>query len=429
MAPPPRLCTVLNGTRKVILFLVGTSSGRCLVFTPSAAVRPGTQLATRMDITGTAQSPPFLATPATPARPPARRQALLLHRLGPEGLRIFGALPQPTSSPPAAAAAGEAGKSSKPDRPDSYDAALLTLTRHFAARCNVRVERQRFRECRQLSGKPAVEFALALLELSAYCNVAAQADENMCDEFVAVITWPRLRERLLLEGDTLTFDPTVEIAQLREQSARESEALANPLHGDGSQPDATVEGAVILTAGHAVRRARALHAHQRHETPAASFRTPAPTVTLHMETAAHQRLTRLNAPHVVCRCARHNVGESSARVHEVVPDEDAASVFSILSVHTDKRTARDGPGPKKVFLKPEAGPGPRKCVLPGPSMARRPGSGSGLGAGPGSCSALLHGRSRKQLAPSASGELSRVAPAEPTKVAVMELPAHYRHSV
>ncbi|EEC04970.1 hypothetical protein IscW_ISCW018271 [Ixodes scapularis] len=132
-----------------------------------------------MNITGLAPPPPFLATSGTPAvlwsrclrlienfllasganeLPPARRQALLLHCLGPAGQRIFDALPQPTPSPPAAAAADEAGKFSKPDKPDPYDDALLTLTRHFAARCNVRVERQRFRERRQLSGEPAADF-------------------------------------------------------------------------------------------------------------------------------------------------------------------------------------------------------------------------------------------------------------------------------
>ncbi|KAM7304487.1 uncharacterized protein LOC121837566 [Ixodes scapularis] len=148
---------------KFILFRIGTQSGSCLGFSPSAAVRPGTlQLATRMNVTGFAPPPPFLATPGTPAvpwsrwlrlfenfllasganeLPPARRQALLLHRLGPEGQRIFDALPQPTpNSPAAAATADEAGKSSRPDKPNPYDAAILTLTRHFAARCNVWVE-------------------------------------------------------------------------------------------------------------------------------------------------------------------------------------------------------------------------------------------------------------------------------------------------
>ncbi|CAN8020910.1 unnamed protein product, partial [Ixodes persulcatus] len=177
----------------------------------------------------------FLLASGATKLPPARRQALLLHCLGPEGQCIFDALPQPTPSPPADAAADEAGKSSKPDKPDTYDAALLTLSRHFTARCNARVERQRFRERRQLSGEPAADFALALRELSASCNFAAHADENMCDQFVAGVTCARLRERLLLEGDTLTFDRAVEIEQLREQAARESEALANPVRRVMSQ--------------------------------------------------------------------------------------------------------------------------------------------------------------------------------------------------
>ncbi|KAG0426775.1 hypothetical protein HPB47_026122 [Ixodes persulcatus] len=292
MAPPPRLCTVLHGTSKVILFLVGTSSGRCLVFIPSAAVWLGTQqLATKMDITGITPPPPFLATQGTPL-PPARQQALLLHRLGPEGLRIFDALPQPTPSPPAATAAGKAGKSSKPDRPDPYDAALLTLTRHFAARCNVRVERQRFRE--------AADFALALRELSADCTVAAQADENMCDQVRRrrqMPTFARHADFRLHSGNCAASTSSLHVSLKLLQTLYV--ASRRKLHGDGSQPDATVEGAVILTAAHAVRRARALHAYQRHETPAASFRTPAPTVPLHVETAAHQRATCLDAPHVV----------------------------------------------------------------------------------------------------------------------------------
>ncbi|CAN8014724.1 unnamed protein product, partial [Ixodes persulcatus] len=59
----------------------------------------------------------------------------------------------------------------------------------------------------------------------------------MCDKFVAGLTCPRLRERLLFKGHTLTFDRAVEIAQLREQAAasRESEALANPVRRVTSQ--------------------------------------------------------------------------------------------------------------------------------------------------------------------------------------------------
>ncbi|XP_077547967.1 uncharacterized protein LOC144160599 [Haemaphysalis longicornis] len=239
---------------------------------------------------GISPPPPFLVSPGTPAIPwprwlrlfenftlasgaselsAARRRALLLHCLGPEGQRIFDALPPPpppnapdhppahpstgtaplqTVTPSATTAAVGTTEIKQADAelaqpPDEYDAAVQALARHFSATCNVRVERHRFRDRRQLHGEPISEFALALRELASSCNFAAQADTNLCDQFVAGVTCPRLRERLLLEGDALTFDRAVEIALLREQVQRESEALGTapvdrvvPQHNRGRNP-------------------------------------------------------------------------------------------------------------------------------------------------------------------------------------------------
>lgn len=52
-------------------------------------------------------------------------------------------------------------------------------------------------------------------------------------------------------------------------------------------------------------------AHQHHKTLTASFRTPAPTVLLHVETAAHQHVTRLAAPHVVVLASGANAAAIS----------------------------------------------------------------------------------------------------------------------
>ncbi|XP_077551856.1 uncharacterized protein LOC144166076 [Haemaphysalis longicornis] len=226
-----------------------------------------------MSSTGILPPPPFLATPGTPdvpwARwlrlferfllasgatelPAPRRRALLLHCLGTEGQRIFDALPPSTTqtkaeltsaapgvAPTPDAAAGiigttaatgtQDGTTGAPRPPDEYDVAVEMLSKHFAAPCNVRLQRHRFRARCQLQGEPITDFAVALRELAALCNFATQADENLCEQFVAGVTCPRLRERLLLEGDNLTFDHAVEVARLREQTQLESEAFVSPM--------------------------------------------------------------------------------------------------------------------------------------------------------------------------------------------------------
>ncbi|KAH7933976.1 hypothetical protein HPB49_019997 [Dermacentor silvarum] len=93
------------------------------------------------------------------------------------------------------------------------------LTRHFAAPCNIRLQRHRFRERRQLQGEPITHFAIALRDLAALCDFATQADENMCEQFVASVTCPRLRERLLL-------DVTAASAHTRTASAPDLNAAA-----------------------------------------------------------------------------------------------------------------------------------------------------------------------------------------------------------
>ncbi|KAH6938610.1 hypothetical protein HPB50_011050 [Hyalomma asiaticum] len=82
--------------------------------------------------------------------------------------------------------------------------------------------RQVFQTSNDIASVSAVEsipdFALALRELAASCNFAEQASDNMCDQFITGVASPQLPSRLLLEGDTLTFDRAVEIALLSERA-------------------------------------------------------------------------------------------------------------------------------------------------------------------------------------------------------------------
>ncbi|KAH7948821.1 hypothetical protein HPB49_002685 [Dermacentor silvarum] len=77
------------------------------------------------------------------------------------------------------------GTAEAPRLPDEYDVSLETLTRHFAAPCKIRLQRHGFRERRELQGKPITDFATALRELAVLRDFATQADDNMCEQFVA----------------------------------------------------------------------------------------------------------------------------------------------------------------------------------------------------------------------------------------------------
>ncbi|KAH6944287.1 hypothetical protein HPB50_002575 [Hyalomma asiaticum] len=113
--------------------------------------------------------------------------------------------------------------------PDVYNVARVLLAQHFASARNIRLERHHFRERRQLHGESIPDFTLVLCEMAASCNFAKQANDNMCDQFVTGAASPQLRSRLLLEGDTLTFDHAIETALLSERAQLESEAFANPV--------------------------------------------------------------------------------------------------------------------------------------------------------------------------------------------------------
>ncbi|XP_040070601.2 uncharacterized protein LOC115330560, partial [Ixodes scapularis] len=153
---------------------------------------------------------------------PARRKALLLHCLGVEGQRVFYTLPE--THLPVPLQETTAGTKT-PTAPDEYDIALSALETYFAAISNVVVARHRFRQRAQLPGESVEVFVAELRHLSTDCQFGLLADKFIRDQLVAKTTSQRLRERLLLEGSSLTPDRALSIGRLVEEAVRYSKEL------------------------------------------------------------------------------------------------------------------------------------------------------------------------------------------------------------
>ncbi|XP_077496437.1 uncharacterized protein LOC144107321 [Amblyomma americanum] len=199
-----------------------------------------------MSISGLAPPPPFLPVPGRPAVAwpqwfrisenyvlasgasectPDCRKALLLHSLGVEGQRIFYTLPLPLldnvklGEQTATEKTSEDSKGTGDTRPEvsSYDIAVAALHAHFSATSNVVAERHRFSRRVQQAGESVNEYITALRELSATCSFPVEED-SLRDQFVAGISSRSLRERLLLEGSSLSFARAVLLARQFEQA-------------------------------------------------------------------------------------------------------------------------------------------------------------------------------------------------------------------
>ena len=172
--------------------------------------------------------PAFLSTPGEPTLPwsqwkrmfdnyllaidssefsAERKQAILLHALGPEGQRIFYSLPL-------------LGDTSD----DVYTKAIKTLDKYFKPKVNVVAERYRFRQRSQLPNEPVDNYMCALRELSITCEFGSFCDEMLRDQLVEKTNFHRIRERLLLETD-LKLDKAIEIARQVEQAVKEAKSM------------------------------------------------------------------------------------------------------------------------------------------------------------------------------------------------------------
>ncbi|KAK2817287.1 hypothetical protein Q5P01_025478 [Channa striata] len=128
--------------------------------------------------------------------------ALLQNCLGPEGQRIFSTLIQ-----------GET----------TYAAAMAVLTGYFTSDYTCQMYRLKFHERAQMPGETVDQFVSALEELLRPCNYGDLQDQLILHQLIDKTNCPQLRERLLLEEETLTLATALVIAREVESDLKESE--------------------------------------------------------------------------------------------------------------------------------------------------------------------------------------------------------------
>ena len=136
-----------------------------------------------------------------------RKLAILRSSLGTEGYRICSELCT---------------------RDSSYNDTIQQLESRFAPKQSVICARANFNRRIQSHHENFLEFVTSLRALAAKCNYPDSIrDELIRDRFVAGCSTDRLRERLLLQDDTLTLDQALNIAQTFERATSEASAVSN----------------------------------------------------------------------------------------------------------------------------------------------------------------------------------------------------------
>ncbi|KAI3352475.1 hypothetical protein L3Q82_005430 [Scortum barcoo] len=127
---------------------------------------------------------------------------LLQNCLGPEGQRVFTTLiPSETT----------------------YRAAISALTVYFGSDHSSQIHRQKFHQRAQMPGETVDQFVSALEELVRPCNYGDLQDKLILDQLIRKTNCLQLKERLLLESETLTLDKAVVIGKEVQSALNESE--------------------------------------------------------------------------------------------------------------------------------------------------------------------------------------------------------------
>ena len=121
----------------------------------------------------------------------------------------------------------------------SYDHVVAVLHSHFGKEGNVMNERYRFRQKSQQEGESIKQFVSALRQLATNCRFGDLHDQMLRDQIIEKMTSADIREKLLMESDTLQLSRAVQIACQIETAKREAQqitgATAKPQSMDSSK--------------------------------------------------------------------------------------------------------------------------------------------------------------------------------------------------
>jgi transposase InsO family protein len=112
------------------------------------------------------------------------------------------------------------------DNDKTTDNICERFRQYFQPRKNVIFSRFLFRERKQQIGESTDSYVTVLRNLVKDCGYDALADEMVRDQIVVGITSPELRERLLLEGDSLTLKSAMEMVVTVEATKKQLATMA-----------------------------------------------------------------------------------------------------------------------------------------------------------------------------------------------------------
>ena len=97
------------------------------------------------------------------------------------------------------------------------------------------MSRYKFRQRSQQAGESVIQFVAALRELATFCSFGGLCEEMIRDQLIEKTSVNRIRERLLMEPDSLTVDRAIQLALQVETAMLEARTLQPSLVSGSSQ--------------------------------------------------------------------------------------------------------------------------------------------------------------------------------------------------